>query len=70
MCMKIGRREGLYQVSGLPRLTLFLDHAFARLETETDVRFPCNKCQNIYFLDRRTMSIDLCKNDYMPCYEV
>jgi hypothetical protein len=48
----------------------FLNHAFARSETGTDVRCPCTKCRNIYFLDSRTMSIDLCKNDYMPGYEV
>jgi hypothetical protein len=48
----------------------FLARAFARSETGTDVRCPCSKCQNIYFLVRRTMSIDLCKNDYMPSYEV
>jgi hypothetical protein len=48
----------------------FLDRAFAWLETRTDVRCPCSKCQNIYFLDKRTMSIDLCKNGYMPGYEV
>jgi hypothetical protein len=29
-----------------------------------------SKCRNIYFLDRMTMLIDLCKNGYIPCYEV
>jgi hypothetical protein len=48
----------------------FLDHAFARSETQTDVRCPCSKCRNIYFLDRRTMSIDRCNKGYMPGYEV
>jgi hypothetical protein len=49
---------------------VFLDHAFAWSETGTDVRCPCSKCRNIYFLERRTRSIDLCKNGYMPHYEV
>jgi hypothetical protein len=49
---------------------VFLDHAFARSETRTDVRCRCSKCWNIYFLDRKTISIDLCKNGYMPGYEV
>jgi hypothetical protein len=48
----------------------FLDHAFARLDTGSDVRYPCRKYRNIYFLDMRNMSIDLCKNGYMPGYEV
>jgi hypothetical protein len=49
---------------------VFLDHTFVRPETGTYVRCPCSKCRNIYFLDRRTMSIDLCKNGYMRGYEV
>jgi hypothetical protein len=48
----------------------FLERAFARSETGTDVRCHCSKCRNIYFLDRRTMSIDLCKNGYMLGYKV
>jgi hypothetical protein len=48
----------------------FVDHAFARSVTRTDVRCPCIKCRNIYFLDRRNISIDLCKNGYMLGYEV
>jgi hypothetical protein len=68
--MKVGRREVLYHVSGFVKTDAFLGHAFVRLETGTDVRCPCSKCPNIYFLDRRTMSIDLCKDGYMPSYEV
>jgi hypothetical protein len=60
----------LYQVSGFVKTDVFLSHAFVLPETRTDVRCPCSKCLNIYFLDRRTMSIDLCKDDYMPGYEV
>jgi hypothetical protein len=45
----------------------FLNRAFGRSETRIDVRCPCSKCQNIYFHDRRTMSIDLCKIGYKVC---
>jgi hypothetical protein len=48
----------------------FLDRAFARSETGTDVRCPCSKYRNINFLDRRTMSIHICKNGYVTGYEV
>jgi hypothetical protein len=48
----------------------FLDRDFAQSQTGTDVRCPCSKCRNIYFLDRRTMSIDLYNNDYMSGCEV
>jgi hypothetical protein len=47
----------------------FLNHAFGRSETGTNVRCPCSKCWNIHFHER-TMRVDLCKNDYMPGYEV
>jgi hypothetical protein len=48
----------------------FLDHDFGRLETGIDVRCRCSKSQNIYFHDRSTMSIDLCKNDFISSYVV
>jgi hypothetical protein len=64
--MKVGRRDGLYQVSALSRPIL----AFARSESGTNVSCPYSKCQNISLLDRRTMSINTYKNDYMPDYEV
>jgi hypothetical protein len=64
------KKRGALSSEWVAKTDAFLDRAFARSETGTDVRFPCSKCQNIYFLDRRTMSIDLCKNGYMPGYEV
>jgi hypothetical protein len=30
----------------------FLEHAFARSETGIDVRCPCSKCWNMYFLNK------------------
>jgi hypothetical protein len=63
-------RRGTLSSEWLATIDDFLDCAFGRLETRTNVRCPCSKCQNIYFHDRRTMAIDLCKNNYMPSYEV
>jgi hypothetical protein len=64
------KKRGALSSEWVVKTDVFLDHAFARSKTGTDVRRPCSKCRNMYFLDRRTMSIDLCKNDYMPSYEV
>jgi hypothetical protein len=69
-CMKVGRKKCALSSEWVLKTDAFLDHVFARSETRTDVRCPCSKCRNIYFPDRRTMSIDLCKNGYMPGYEV
>jgi hypothetical protein len=65
------KKRGALSREWFAKTDAFLDHAFARPETGTDViRCPSSKCRNIYFLDSRTMSIDLCKNGYMPGYEV
>jgi hypothetical protein len=64
------KKRGALSSEWVAKTDAFLDHAFARSETGTDVRCPCSKCRNIYFLDRRTMSIDFCKNGYMLGYEV
>jgi hypothetical protein len=64
------KKRGSLSSEWVAKTDAFPDHAFARSETRTGVRCPCSKCRNIYFLDRRTMSIDLCKNDYMPGYEM
>jgi hypothetical protein len=69
-CMKVGRKRGALSSEWVAKTDTFLNHAFAQSETGTNVRCPCSKCQNIYLLDRRTMSIDLCQNSYMPGYEV
>jgi hypothetical protein len=64
------KKRGALSSEWVVKTDAFLDCAFARSETGTNVRCPCSKCQNIYFLDRRTMLIDICKNGYMPGYEV
>jgi hypothetical protein len=64
------KKRGALSSEWVAKTDVFLDRAFARSETGTEVRCPCSKCRNIYFLDRSTMSIDLCKNDYMSGYEV
>jgi hypothetical protein len=63
------KKRGALSSEWVVKTDAFLDHAFARPETGTDVRYPYSKCRNIYFHDRRTMSIDLYKNGYMPGYE-
>jgi hypothetical protein len=67
--MKVGRRGDLSNgwVANTQDDT-FLGRAFAWSETRIDVRCPCSKCQNISFLDRQTMSIDLYNNGYMSGY--
>jgi hypothetical protein len=52
------KKRGPLSSEWVAKTDVFLDRAFARLEIRTDVRCPCSKCQNIYFLGRRTMSID------------
>jgi hypothetical protein len=64
------KKRGALSSEWVAKTDALLDHAFSRSKTGTDVRCPCSKCRNIYFLDRRTMSIDLCKNGYIPGYEV
>jgi hypothetical protein len=52
----------------MDKTTTFLDHAFPWSKI---VRCPCSRCQNSRFLeDKRTITIHLCKNDFMPGYEV
>jgi hypothetical protein len=64
------KKRGALSSEWVAKTDAFLDRAFARLETETDVRCPCSKCRHINFLDRRTMSTHICKNGYVPGYEV
>jgi hypothetical protein len=46
----------------------FLDHSFSRMQI---VRCPCSVCQNSRCLeDKRTIAIHLCKNGFVPGYEV
>jgi hypothetical protein len=64
------KKRGALSIEWVAMTDVFLNHAFAQSETRTDVRCPCRKCQNIYFLHMRTMSIDLCKNGFMSGYDV
>jgi hypothetical protein len=70
MMCKGWKKRGALSSEWVAKINAFLDRAFVRSETRTDVRCPCCKCRNIYFLDRKTMSINLCNNDYMSGYEV
>jgi hypothetical protein len=64
------KKSGALSSEWVAKTNAFLNRAFAWSEAKTDVRCPYSKCRNIYFLDRRTMSIDLCKKGYMPGYEM
>jgi hypothetical protein len=64
------KKRGALSSEWVAKTDIFLNHAFSSSETRTDVRCPCSKCRNIYFLDMRTMSIYLCKNGYIPDYEM
>jgi hypothetical protein len=55
-------------MSGWTRTQLFLFRAFSRSKI---VRCPCSRCQNSRCLeDKRTITIHLCKNSFVPGYEV
>jgi hypothetical protein len=64
------KKRGALSSEWVAKTYIFLDHAFARSETGTDVRCHCSMYENIYFLDSRTMSIVLCKDGYMSGYEM
>jgi hypothetical protein len=52
----------------MDKATTFLDRAFSRTQI---VRCPCSRCQNLRCLeDKRTIAIHLCKNSFVPGYEV
>jgi hypothetical protein len=61
-------KRGNYMDEWMDRVTAFLDRAFSRKQT---LRCPCRLCQNLRCLeDKGTISIHLCKNGFMPGYEV
>jgi hypothetical protein len=41
------KKRGALSSEWVAKTDAFLNHAFARSETGTDVRCPCSKCQNI-----------------------
>jgi hypothetical protein len=61
-------KGGNYTDEWMDKDTTFLDHAFSRTQI---VRCPCSVCQNSRCLDdKRTIAIHLCKNAFVPGYEV
>jgi hypothetical protein len=61
-------KGGNYTDEWMDKATVFLDHAFSRTQI---VRCPCSLCQNSRCLeDKRTIAIHLCKNSFVPGYEV
>jgi hypothetical protein len=45
------KKRGALSSEWVAKTDAFLDRAFARSETGTDVRCPCSKCRNINFQD-------------------
>jgi hypothetical protein len=61
-------KEGNYTDEWMDKTTAFLDHAFSLSKI---VRCPCGRCQNTRCLeDKTTIAIHLCKNGFVPRYEV
>jgi hypothetical protein len=61
-------KEGKYTNKGMDKTTTFLDRAFSLSKI---VRCPCSICQNMRCLeDKTTLVIHLCKNGFVPGYEV
>jgi hypothetical protein len=61
-------KGGNYTDKRMDKTTTFLDHAFSWTQI---VRCPCSVCQNLRCLeDKSTITIHLCKNGFMPGYEV
>jgi hypothetical protein len=59
---------GNYTDEWMNKGTTFLDSAFSLSKI---VRCPCSLCQNLRCLeDKRTIAIHLCKNGFVPSYEV
>jgi hypothetical protein len=64
----VGIRGGDYTDEWMDRVTVFLGRAFSLSKI---VQCPCSICQNSRCLeDKRTIVIHLCKNGFMPGYEV
>lgn len=59
------KKRGTLSSEWVAKIDEFIDRGFGRLEIGTDVRCP-SKCQINYSHDRKTVSIDLCKNGFMP----
>jgi hypothetical protein len=61
-------RGGNYTDEWMDKATTFLDRAFSRTQI---VWCPCSVCENSrYMEDKRTIAIHLCKNGFVPGYEV
>jgi hypothetical protein len=61
-------KGGNYTDKWMDKAATFLDRAFSQTQI---LRCPCSLCQNLRCLeDKRTIAIHLCKNDFVPGYEV
>jgi hypothetical protein len=61
-------KGGKYTDEWMDKAATFLDRAFLRTQI---VRCPCSRCQNSKCLeDKSSIAIHLCKNGFVPGYEV
>jgi hypothetical protein len=61
-------KGGNYTDEWMDKATSFLDQAFSQTQI---VQCPCSVCQNsMCLVDKRTIAIHLCKNGFVPGYEV
>jgi hypothetical protein len=64
------KKRGAQSSEWIAKTDKFLDHALLGQRLEPMLGALVASVGTFIFLDRRTMSIDLCKNGYMPGYEV
>jgi hypothetical protein len=63
------KKGGGHTKKWMNKIKEFVDRAFS-LANNSGVKCPCSKCRNYVCEDKRTLSLHLCKVDFMPGYEV
>jgi len=61
--------NGAHSDEWVAKTTAFLNHAFSLSKTGK-IRCPCRKHENFKFLDKTSVTKDLCRLGFMPGYEV
>jgi hypothetical protein len=63
------KKGGGHMKEWLNKINGFVDRAFS-LANNHGIKCPCSKCRNSVCQDKRTLSLQLCKVDFMLDYEV
>ena len=61
--------NGAHSDEWVAKTTAFLNHAFS-LSKIGKIKCPCRKHENFKFLDKTSVTRDLCRLGFMPGYEV